>query len=264
LPEGDTIWRTAAALRGRLVGKVVVDARPSSIGRLKGKQLEGVEPNGKHLLMQFEGGIALHSHMRMTGAWHLYHPGERWRQPERRATAVLTFSDVVAVCFAAPIMELTRDARQPVAHLGPDILADNFDLAEVITRARHSEGKTLGELLLDQRVSAGIGNIYKCESLWLQRLDPWMRPVELGDQTLRGLYLTARDLMRGNLVKRAQRHAVHARGGRPCPRCGTPIRVRAQGEQGRLTYFCARCQNVSGIPVPRRAPRQETHRLATD
>ena len=244
LPEGDTIWRTAAALRARLVGKVVVDARPSSIGRLKGKQLEGVEPNGKHLLMQFEGGIALHSHMRMTGAWHLYHPGERWRQPKRRATAVLSFSDVVAVCFAAPIMELTRDARQPVAHLGPDILADPFDFDEVITRARRSDRQTLGELLLDQRVCAGIGNIYKCESLWQHRLDPWKRPSDLDDASLRRLYLTARDLMRRNLVTaiRAQRHAVQGRGGRPCPRCGAPIRVRAQGEQARLTYYCSRCQ----------------------
>src|SRR5438105_13769501 len=102
--------------------------------------------------MQFEGGIALHSHMRMTGAWHLYHPGDRRRQPERRANAVLTFSDVVAVCFAAPIMELTRDARHPVAHLGTDILGDNFVVAEVLTLARHSECKTLGALFLDQLV----------------------------------------------------------------------------------------------------------------
>ncbi|TMB71080.1 MAG: hypothetical protein E6J51_02870, partial [Chloroflexi bacterium] len=94
LPEGDTIWRTAAALRRRIGGKVVSEARPDSIGRLKGRRVESVEPNGKHLVMQFEGGIGLHSHMRMTGAWHLYQVGERWRQPERRATAVLRFDDV--------------------------------------------------------------------------------------------------------------------------------------------------------------------------
>jgi len=128
LPEGDTIWRTAAALRQRVGGKVVTNARPPSIARLKGRRLESVEPNGKHLVMQFEGGLALHSHMRMTGAWHLYRVGERWRLPERRATAVLSFDDVVAVCFAAPVMELIRDAREPVAHLGPDILVDPFDL----------------------------------------------------------------------------------------------------------------------------------------
>ncbi|HXN02943.1 MAG TPA: DNA-formamidopyrimidine glycosylase family protein [Candidatus Dormibacteraeota bacterium] len=247
MPEGDTIWRTAAALRRRIGGKVVSDARPESIRRLKGRRVESVEPNGKHLVMQFEGGLALHSHMRMTGAWHLYRVGERWRQPERRATAVLSFDDVVAVCFAAPVMELVRDARQPVAHLGPDILVDPFELEEVIRRARRSEAPTLGELLLEQRVCAGIGNIYKCESLWGHRLDPWMRPSELDDDRLRRLYATARELMRRNLVTpiARQRHAVHGRGGRPCPRCGTPIRIKAQGHQARLTYFCPRCQGLT-------------------
>ncbi len=254
MPEGDTIWRTAATLRRRIGGKVVTDARPQAIARLKGRRVESVEPNGKHLVMQFEGGIALHSHMRMTGSWHLYRPGERWRQPEWRATAVLSFDDVVTVCFAAPVMELVRDAHAPVAHLGPDILVDPFDLDGVIRRARRSEAPTIGELLLEQRVCAGIGNIYKCESLWALRLDAWMAPFELDDDRLRQLYLTARDLMRGNLMTRGksrdpdktaivrQRHAVHGRGGRPCPRCGTPIRIRAQGQQARLTYFCPRCQ----------------------
>lgn len=244
MPEGDTIWRTAAALRQRIDGKVVSDARPVAIAQLKGRRVESVEPIGKHLVMQFDDGIALHSHMRMTGAWHLYRPGERWRQPAWRATAVLTFEDVVAVCFAAPVMELVRDANAPVAHLGPDILVDPFDLDSVIRRARQSEAPSLGELLLEQRVCAGIGNIYKCEALWALRLDAWMPPAALDDDRLRNLYLTARDLMRRSLVTPIgrQRHAVHARGGRPCPRCGMPIRIRAQGQQARLTYFCPRCQ----------------------
>jgi endonuclease-8 len=265
LPEGDTIWRTAAALRRRIGGKLVSDARPAAIARLKGRRVESVEPNGKHLLMRFEGGIALHSHMRMTGSWHLYRRGEPWRQPQWRATAVLSFDDVVAVCFAAPVMELVRDAQAPVAHLGPDILVDPFDLDTVIRRARLSEAATLGELLLEQRVCAGIGNIYKSEALWALGLDAWMPPAELDDGRFRRLYLTARDLMRRNLVTGGKsrdpddmtpgssrdpdgrsigrrRHAVHGRGGRPCPRCGTPIRIRAQGRQARLTYFCPRCQ----------------------
>ncbi len=244
MPEGDTIWRTAAALRRRIEGKVVSDARPEAIARLKGRRVESVEPNGKHLFVRFEGGIALHSHMRMTGSWHLYRPGERWRQPAWRATAVLSFDDVVAVCFAAPVMKLVRDAQAPVAHLGPDILVDPFDVDQVIHRARRSEALTLGELLLEQRVCAGIGNIYKCEALWALRLDAWMPPTELDDARLGQLYLMARDLMRPNLVTpiARQRHAVHGRGGRPCPRCGTPIRIRAQGQQARLTYFCPRCQ----------------------
>src|ERR1700736_1265001 len=249
LPEGDTIWRTAAALRRRIAGKVVVDARPAAIGRLKGRRVDSVEPNGKHLVIAFDGGIALHSHMRMTGSWHLYRPGERWRQPQWRATSVLVFDDVVAVCFAAPVMELVSDPRRPVAHLGPDILAESFDLEEVVRRARSSDATTLGELLLEQRVCAGIGNIYKCEALWQLRLDAWMAPSELDDSRLRALYLTARDLMRPNLVRpiARQRHAVHGRGGGPCPRCGTPIRIRAQGHQARLTYYCARCQRDPGV-----------------
>src|SRR5438046_6521621 len=173
LPEGDTIWRTAAALRRRIAGKVVTDARPAAIDRLKGRRVEVVEPNGKHRLMRFEGGIVLHSHMRMSGSWHLYRPGERWRQPEWRATAVLSFEDVVAVCFAAPGMELVRAGQGPSAHLGPDILVDPFDLDAVIGRARRSDAPTPGVLRLARRVCAGLGNIYKCEALCLLRLIAW-------------------------------------------------------------------------------------------
>jgi endonuclease VIII len=251
LPEGDTIWRTAAALRRRIAGKVVRDARPQAIARLKGRQVKAVDPNGKHLVISFEGGIALHSHMGMTGSWHTYQPGERWRQPAWRATVVLGFDDVVAVCFAAPVMELVRDARSPVAHLGPDILAEAFDLDEVLRRARLSGAATLGELLLDQRVCAGIGNIYKCEALWQLRLNPWALPGSLDDDTMRHLYRTARDMMRRNLTTpmSRQRHAVHGRGRQPCPRCGSPIRIEAQGALARLTYYCERCQG----PHPSRA-----------
>ena len=244
MPEGDTIWRTAAALRRRIAGKVVRDARPQAIARLKGRQVEAVDPNGKHLVISFEGGIALHSHMGMTGSWHTYQPGERWRQPAWRATVVLGFDDVVAVCFAAPVMELVSDARRPVAHLGPDILGEAFDLDEVIPRARRSGAVTLGELLLEQRVCAGIGNIYKCEALWELRLNPWAVPASLDDETMRHLYSTAREMMRRNLTTpiSRQRHAVHGHGRRPCPRCGSPIRIEAQGALARLTYYCERCQ----------------------
>jgi endonuclease-8 len=244
MPEGDTIWRTAAALRRRIDGKVVIDARPASIGRLKGRHVLGVEPTGKHLVMRFDGDLALHSHMRMKGSWHVYKPGERWRQPEHRVKAVLAFEDVVAVCFAAPVVELVADPRQPVAHLGPDILHEPFDIEGVIRRARQSGNPTLGELLLDQTVCAGIGNIYKCESLWARQLDPWASPASLDDAGLRRLYETARQMMSRSLQGHGfnDRRAVHARGGRPCPRCGAAVRIRAQGEQARLTYFCPHCQ----------------------
>jgi endonuclease VIII len=244
LPEGDTIRRTAEALRQRLAGKTVTEARPRSIARLKGRCVEGVEPTGKHLIIRFEGGIALHSHMGMTGSWHVYRSGEHWRKPAWSATVVLGFDDEVAVCFAAPTMELVADSKQSVAHLGPDILGEPFDVETVLKRARAAEAGTIGELLLDQRVCAGIGNIYKCETLWIHRQDPWESPARIDERLLGQLYLTARQLMRAALIEPAgrQRHAVHGRGGRACPRCGTRIRIRSQGRLARLTYYCPRCQ----------------------
>jgi endonuclease VIII len=244
VPEGDTIWRTAAALRRRLVDKRVESAWPESLDRLAGRCVIAVEPAGKHLLIRFEGDLSLHSHMRMTGSWHLYGVGERWREPRHRARAVLTFTDVVAVCFSAPVVDLIRDPDRPIAHLGPDILAPQFDLAEVLRRARTAPANTVGELLLDQRVCAGIGNIYKCEAMWVEAINPWTAPATLDDQGLGRLYRQARDLMRRSVGGAGFRRAAaaHGRAGRPCPRCGARIAVRAQGIQARLTFWCPRCQ----------------------
>jgi endonuclease VIII len=245
MPEGDTIWRTAAALRRRLDGHTVTSARPQpTLGRLGGHRITAVDPVGKHLFIRFDNGLALHTHMRMNGAWHVYARGERWRKPEHLARAVLETDDTVAVCFLAPLVELVRDDNNSVAHLGPDVLADSFDLDTVVQRARQSRFETLGEVLLDQRVAAGIGNIHKCNSLWQLRLDPWQRVDATGDDTLRRLFAAARDRIRRSAVAHGftPSPAVHGRGGRPCPRCGTPISVRAQGEQARLTYWCPRCQ----------------------
>ena len=250
MPEGDTIRRTLAALQARLEGKKVLSAWPASLRRLEGRQVQAVEPVGKHLLIRFDGELALHSHMRMTGSWHLYAAGAHWRVPKHRSRAVLAFDGVEAVCFNAPVIELVRDPRRPVAHLGPDVLGEDFDLPEVMKRARGAAAATVGELLLDQRVCAGVGNIYKCEALWKRRLDPFTPPGQLGDQALASLYLEARDLMRRSLAGSAfrPRHAVHARGGRPCPRCGTRIAVRPQGLPARLTYWCPRCQAPEAPP----------------
>ncbi len=248
MPEGDTIWRTAAALRQRIGGQVVRSARPASLAPLAGSTVSGVEAAGKHLLIRFSSGLTLHTHMRMHGSWHLYQPGERWRRPQWQARAVLDFDSAVAVAFAAPVVELVRDPEGAVAHLGPDILSPDFQLDEVIARARKSLAPTLGEMLLDQRICAGIGNVYKCESLWELGLDPWLPPAHCDEATLRRLYATARTQMRGNLTTWAPRRfahgraAVHGRAGRPCPRCGTPIAVRAQGEHARMTFHCPGCQ----------------------
>ncbi|MEA2645490.1 MAG: endonuclease [Chloroflexota bacterium] len=257
MPEGDTIWRAAAALCNRVGGKVVREARPGALARLAGRRLTAVEPTGKHLLMRFEGRLVLHTHMRMRGSWHLYSPGQRWRLPANQARAVLRFDDSVAVLFNAQVIELLPDLtpQAPAAtgllpHLGPDILADDFDVDAVVTRVREAEARpgaplAIGDALLDQRVCAGIGNIYKCESLWLRRLDPWTPTVHLDDPALAEVYAAARRLMKAALPGFGgprQQRAVHARGGRPCPRCGTPVRVRAQGPHARLTYHCPGCQ----------------------
>ena len=258
MPEGDTIFRTASALRRRLLGQAVVEARPRDLARLTGSTVTAVEPVGKHLLLSFSSGFVLHSHMRMNGSWHLYAPGERWRRPERLAKAVLTTADTVAVCFDAPLVRLTREPD--VGHLGPDLLADDFDLALAVRRARSSAAPTLGELLLDQRVAAGIGNVFKCEALWWLRLDPWLPPERLDDERLGELYATARKFMRPNRTGFGRRFpygdaAVHGRAGRPCRRCSTLIEARAQGEQARTTYYCARCQrSAEGTQVPPASP----------
>src|SRR5262245_5265076 len=232
VPEGDTIWRTAAGLREWVAGRVVTGARPDRLAGLAGRTLEAVEPVGKHLLMRFSGGWTLHSYMRMRGSWHRYRAGERWQRPEREARAVLEFDDRLAVCFSAPVLELVRDGREPVGHLGPDLLAPDLRLEEVVARARAVGPLPLGELLLDQRVGSGIGNVYKCETLWRLRLDPWRSSAELDDRALAELFATARSSLLENLRGAGPRHfegrpaAVHGRRGRPCPRCGTPVRAR--------------------------------------
>ena len=248
MPEGDTIWRTAAGLRERVGGGTVRAASPTRFERLVGQRLDAVEPVGKHLLMRFSGGWTLHSHMRMTGSWHLYRSGERWRRPRHLARAVLTFEEWEAVCFAAPLLELVRDGREEVRHLGPDALADDFPLEQVVARARSVGPVALGELLLDQRVCSGIGNVYKCETLWQLRLDPWRSSADLSDQELSSLFAAARTYLRENVTRVAPRvfggrpGAVHGRTGRPCPRCGTLVQSRPQGADARITYWCPDCQ----------------------
>src|SRR6185437_3002538 len=136
MPEGDTIWRTAATLRSGLEGKPVLVARPEALKRLAGTTVTEVKPVGKHLLIRFDNGLAIHSHMRMQGAWHLYKRGERWRRPAWQMKALLETDDLVAVCFGAPVIDLVRDATTRVGHLGPDILTDDWRSDDVASRAR--------------------------------------------------------------------------------------------------------------------------------
>lgn len=249
MPEGDTIFRTAETLRGALQGKRVVSARPDRLRRLAGRTVSDVQPIGKHLMIRFDNGLALHTHMRMRGVWHVYSRGQRWSRPEWQLRALLETEDAVAACFAAPIVELVRDASAHVGHLGPDILGADWDVRAVVKRARSLGSVTIGELLLDQRVTAGIGNVYRCEALWQRKVNPWKPANEITDEQLSDLFETARKAMLVNLDGGFRRRfpgygkgAVHGRAGRPCPRCGTLIKARAQGEQARVAYWCPECQ----------------------
>ena len=265
MPEGDTIWRTADRLRAAIAGKRVKDARPDGLKRVVGSTVTGVEPVGKHLLIRFDNGFALHSHMRMRGIWQVSKPGERSRRPEWQLKAMLETDDAVATCFGAPVVQLVRSVAPLIGHLGPDILSDDWSAAGVVKRARSLDTLPVGELLLDQRVTAGIGNVYRCEALWQQRINPWLPTAELNDEALGALFTAARDAMRANLGGSRMRKfpgygrgAVHGRAGRPCPRCRTLIQARRMGEHARVVYWCPRCQGDPQVPGMGRSLSSET------
>jgi endonuclease-8 len=225
-----------------------VDGFPAA--KLVGQRIEAVEAQGKHLLVRLDTGQVLHSHMKMTGSWHVYRAGERWRRPDREARLTLACGDHVAVCFNAPVVELLApraEALHPgLAGLGPDLLVDPFDLDEVRRRARtRPPDLPVGELLLDQRVVAGIGNIWRCESLFVERRNPWQPASAVTDEDLDRLVLTASRLMRAQLGPWRPdngRRWVYGRAGRPCRRCGTRVEARRSGEGARVVYWCPRCQ----------------------
>ena len=214
-----------------------------------GHTVEKVEANGKHLLVRFDSGHVLHTHLRMTGSWHVYSVGERWQRPASQAKVTLTCGGRVAVCFNAPVVELLApgaEANHPsLAALGPDVLGTPLDLEEIRRRARNRPPETpLGELLLDQRVVAGIGNIWRCEALFLEGRSPWAPVSSLTDDELDALVATASRIMKDSLGPFTGRptRSVYRRTGRPCRRCGTPISSRRQGEQARTAYWCPTCQ----------------------
>ena len=265
MPEGDTIFRTAEVLRAALVGRRVVAARAQpgpglrrvpDLSRVVGSSISGVESRGKHLLIRFDNGLTLRSHLRMTGSWHRYRPGERWRRPMREASAILETAESVAVAFNTPIVELLTDAElrrsRPLGELGPDLLSRAFDMAESLRRLRDRSTAELGEALLDQRAVAGIGNVYKSEVAFLEGLDPWTTVAAFDDHQLESALRVARRLLLANTRggarvttgsgARGEGLWVYGRSGRPCRRCGTRIRSRRQGQLARLTFWCPRCQ----------------------
>jgi endonuclease-8 len=245
MPEGDTLWRTAAALRDRILGSTCRDVRPSTFARLIGQNVTGVEPYGKHLLITFDSGLALHSHLGMRGAWYVHRPGEALTRPEQEVTAMLTFDDWIVALYLGKVTELIA-GNSRIRHLGPDILAEVFDVDTVGMRARADPVRAIGEVLLNQAVVAGIGNVYKCESLWAESTDPWKPVGEIDHTQLCRIYSTARRMMLDSALGQDRRNHVHGRAGRPCLRCSHIIRARNQGNPPRLTYWCPHCQTSPG------------------
>ena len=222
MPEGDTLFRTAAGLRPYLVGRDVVSARAQGPGpvpqihRVVGKRVDAIEAQGKNLLIRFDGGLELRTHLRMHGSWHRYRPGERWRRPPGRARLVLEVDGAVAVCFDAPVVELfeTRAERvhPSLSRLGPDLLSPDFDPTEAHRRLRAPDRQTMaiGAALLDQRAMAGLGNIWRNETLFAEKVDPYAPVAEVDDATLDRLIGTGRRLLTESAEARA----------RPCPDAG--------------------------------------------
>jgi endonuclease VIII len=273
MPEGDTIYRAARTLHRALGGRIVTRfetalAALTQIDRdapIAGRTVEGVRSVGKHLLMTFSGDLVLRTHMRMNGSWHVYRPGEKWQMNRRAMGILIETSAWVAVAFNVYVAEfIERDdlaRHNALATLGPDLLGD-FHLDAALARIRVAGDAPIHEVLLNQRVVAGIGNIYKSEVLFLSRIHPDTPANALDDERLRDLLALARSLLQANVAEhsgaaivtyRSLRTAtgrqqaedrlwVYGRGGRPCRKCGTPIQSRKDGEAARVTYWCAACQ----------------------
>jgi endonuclease-8 len=273
VPEGDTLLRTATGLRPYLVGRPVTAARTNGPGavpqvqRLVGRKIESVDAQGKNLLIRFDGGLEVRTHLRMHGSWHRYRPGEPWRRPPARARLVLEVPGAVAVCFDAPVVELFESRAETVhptlSKLGPDLLDPGFDAGEARRRLRDPSRAQveIGVALVDQRAMAGIGNVYKSEVLWIERVSPFSPVADLDDATLDQLIETSRRLLVANaapthgaerVTTTGDRGAtgplyVYRRTGRPCRRCRTPIRSIQQGRDlPRTTYWCPSCQPEVG------------------
>jgi endonuclease-8 len=236
-------------LRDRVITRAETKVAQLPVAAIIGRRVEAVDARAKHLLVRFDSGAVLHTHMRMTGSWHVYRAGERWRKPGEQARLVLEAGDRVAVCFNAPVIELLAaqgERRHPaLANLGPDVLVEPLDVDEIRRRAAtRSADLAIGELLLDQRVVSGIGNIYRCEALFLVGLNPWTPRHAVDDEGLDALVISAARLMRGNLEpgRGWYEPSVYRRTGRPCYRCRQAVRSARMGEQARTVYWCETCQ----------------------
>ncbi len=257
MPEGDTVHHAALRIRGALAGRVPERiATPQARHRrdrwpekLAGRALRSVDAHGKHLFLRFDGDLTLHSHLRMSGSWAVRREGERHRRPMRRAWLVLAGGGWEAVEFDGPVLELMSDSRARtdprLAGLGPDVIGESFDERLFLTRLREDDPtRPIGDALLNQRTIAGIGNMWKAECCWAAELDPWRETAAVSDEEVLAAVRFARTEMSRSAVEghHTRPHAVYRREERPCPRCGTPIRIAGQWENNRVTFWCPGCQ----------------------
>ena len=243
MPEGDALHRVAARLQP-LVGERIEAESPNPRGEatgvaraVDGRVLESVDAVGKHLLLRFEGGVVLRSHLRMNGRWRVGPrgssnagaPGSSWRGGSWEATQ-----------WNGPVLTLEQ---RPVRRLGPDLLARETRVEDVVRRLRAvDQARLVGEALVDQRLVAGIGNMWLAETLWQARLSAWSPLHDVADDALERALTWARDAMTAAVSGERRRQSVYRRAGRPCGRCGTPIESRGLGEANRTAYWCPRCQ----------------------
>lgn len=291
MPEGDTIYRSARALGKALTGKVVVSfeaalAQLASVDDntpISGRTVERVEARGKWLLIFFSSDLILVSHMLMSGSWHIYRTGERWRLPRRMMRCVVRVEDFEAVAFNVPVAKfftersLARDSAIP--KLGPDLLREDYDEAEARVRILARPEEEIANVLLNQRVIAGLGNVYKTEVCFLCGVHPFRKvasltPAEVDCLLHQSLRLIRVNVQEGSgetpLTYTGARRTTHSsdiaarlwaygRQGQPCRRCGTAILMRKQGADARSTYWCPQCQAadapVAGWATPGRRKR---------
>jgi endonuclease-8 len=244
MPEGDAIHRTAAALRvleGEVVAATSPHPRAALLGiaeRVHGQRLETVEAVGKNLLLTFEDGTVVRSHLRMHGRWRVEPAG---RPILGQPWLVLRGGAWQAVQRRGPVLALGRGRT---GQLGPDIMSAPPDIDRMVQRLRGADqNRALGEAVLDQRLVAGIGNMWKAEALFTAGLSPWIPLREVPDDRLHELLAGAARMMQG---PRTGGRFVYRKAGRPCPRCSTAIRSWPQGDDARMAYWCPSCQEGTG------------------
>jgi endonuclease VIII len=277
MPEGDTIFRAARSMHRVLAGHVVTrfETAYAHLDRvdvdtpIAGRTIEGVRSAGKHHLIVFSGELILRTHMRMNGSWHLYRQGEKWWRGPQSMRVRLDTADWVAVAFNVPVAEFVTPkelaSKDPVAKLGPDLLGEAFDREEAVRRIIASAHQSIALSLLDQRLVAGIGNVYKSEVLFMSGVNPFTPAGAVPTTTLEAMMDLARRLLKDNVIDgtsgqiqtfRNLRHTnrsidpnqnlwVYGRMDKPCRKCGTPIRMKRMGVEARSTYWCPKCQPES-------------------